>query len=366
MKNKLIISLFLLLVFGMTVFDIISPDKAFSENENRELSLFPEVSAVKVFSGEFGRDYESYITDQFALRDLFIKVKFLSDKALLKTESGGVYITDDALFVKQSEINEEYLKKNVSSMEAFASKYPSRFILVPSATYVARDTLPPFVEVKDEKALFESLEFENIEFINTLDVMTKEDYFRTDHHWNAEGALKGYNAYRNAIGKSPLTKDHFVVSCVSENFLGTSTSKSGAVGITPDKLEKWERGEALSLEVYNGKDTLNYGSLYFDEFLSRKDKYSYYLGQNQPLVKITTESDGGKLLVFKDSYAHIFSQMLVSDYSEIVLVDLRYVRERVSLLLPRITGFSLDDFDEILFLYSTDTFVTENNMLWIK
>ena len=126
------------------------------------------------------------------------------------------------------------------------------------------------------------------------------------------------------------------------------------------------RGKVVTLEVYNGKETLTYDSLYFDEFLSKKDKYSYYLGQNQPVVRITTKSDGGKLLLFKDSYAHIFSQMLISDYSEIVLVDLRYVRERVSLLLPRITGLSLEDFDEVLFLYSTDTFTTENNMLWIK
>ncbi len=366
MKNKIIISLFLLLVFGMTVLDVISPDRSFSENENRELALFPEVNTERIFSGEFGRDYESYITDQFVLRDPFIKIKFLSDRALLKAESGGVYITGDTLFVKQSDVNEEYLKKNVSAIDTFASKYPTRFLLVPSATYIAKDELPPFAKVTDEKALFESLEFKNAEFINTLDAMSKEDYFRTDHHWNADGALKGYNAYRKALGKEPLTKDNFVASTVSENFLGTSTSKSGAIGITPDTLERWERGNVLSLDVYNGKETVTYESLYFDEYLSKKDKYSYYLGQNQPLVKITTESEGGKLLVFKDSYAHIFSQMLLGDYSEIVLVDLRYVRERVALLLPRITTLSLEDFDEVLFLYSADTFTTENNMLWIK
>ena len=366
MKNKIIIALFLLLVFGMTALDMLSPDRSFSESENRELALFPEVSAERIFSGGFGQDYESYITDQFALRDPFIKIKFLSDRALLKAESGGVYIADDALFVKQSDVNKEYLKKNVSAIDNFASKYPTSFLLVPSATFIAKEDLPPFTRVTDEKALFEGLEFKNAEFINTLDAMSKDDYFRTDHHWNADGALKGYNAYRKALGKENLTKDNFVVSVVSDEFLGTSTSKSGAVGITPDILEKWERGNVLSLDVYNGKETVTYDSLYFEEYLSKKDKYSYYLGQNQPLVKIKTESDGGRLLVFKDSYAHIFTQMLLSDYSEIVLVDLRYVRERVALLLPKITGLSLEDFDEVLFLYSADTFVTESNMLWLK
>ena len=251
-------------------------------------------------------------------------------------------------------------------METFSLKYPSRFILVPSATYICRDALPPYAEVMDEKELFESFNFESLEFINIIDEIKADSYFRTDHHWTADGALIGYNAYRRTLGKEALAKDAFDVSEVSQDFLGTSVSKSGAVGIEPDVLEKWERGKVKSVEVYDGLKTSEYSSVYFDEYLDKKDKYSYYLGQNQPLVRIKTDSEGGKILIFKDSYAHIFSQLLIEDYSEIVLVDLRYVRERVALLLEKTFDVSLEDFDEILFLYSTDTFTTENNMLWIR
>lgn len=364
MKNKIIILLFVLLVFAFTIFDLVTPTRDFSEWENRELKEFPEVSAEKIFSGEFGRDYESYMTDQFVFRDALVKMKYLADRTLLKTEAGGVYIGDDALFVKQNDINKDYLEKNISAMENFASKYPARFILVPSATYICRDMLPPYAKVIDEKGLFEG--FENIELINILDKMDSNSYFRTDHHWNGEGALIGYNAYREALSKEPLTREDFEITTLSEDFLGTSVSKSGAVGITPDTLEKWEKGNALSLEVYNGLEVKEYESMYFDEYLDKKDKYSYYLGNNQPVVRIKTEGEGGKILIFKDSYAHIFSQLLIDDYSEIVLVDLRYVKERVELLLNRLFNMGYDDFDETLFLYSADTFTSESNMLWIK
>lgn len=370
MKNKALTILFVLLVFGFTLLDLFLPDRDFSEWENRELRRMPEITFKTVFNGSFGADYESYMTDQFALRDTLVKLKYLSDRALLKRDAGGVYIGDDALFVKQKEIDDVKLKKNVTAMEAFGKEHSVRFLLVPSATYVLRDKLPPYASVVDEKALFDELSasFKNVEFINVLPQLEGEMsyYFRTDHHWTAEGALVGYNAYRSAIGKAPLTKDDFVVSKVSDTFLGTSSSKSGALGITPDTLEKWERGSVTGVEIYDGFELSEYPSIYFDEFLSKKDKYSYYLGQNEPLVRINTDGDGGRLLIFKDSYAHVFSQLLISDYSEIVLLDLRYVREKVDVLLEKTLGLTAKDFDERLFLYSADTFTTESNMLWLK
>lgn len=367
MKNKILICIFLLFVFGFTLLDLVTPDRAFSEWENRELEKAPKVTLKTVFDGSFGADYESYMTDQFALRDTLVKVKYLSDRAFLKRDAGDVYIGNDALFVKQNAPDLEKIKKNIKAMEAFAEKYPASFLLVPSATYLLESELPPFAKVIDEKEIFEDFEFKSLRVIDLFsESFDYSHFFHTDHHWTGDGALVGYNAYRKALGRETLTKDDFVVSEMSDEFLGTSVSKSGAVGITPDVLEKWERGEVKSVEIYNGKSTETYQSLYFEEYLSKKDKYSYFLGQNEPLVRIKTESGGGKILVFKDSYAHILSQLMVGDYSEIVLVDLRYLRAPVGNLLQNVFSEDLSSFDEILFLYSFDTFSSESNMLWLK
>ena len=153
---------------------------------------------------------------------------------------------------------------------------------------------------------------------------------------------------------------------VSVAFMGTLSSRSGAVGIDADLMERCDTTEVTEVEVWNGVESTAYSSIYFDEYLSKKDKYSYYLGTNQPIVRIKTDSDGGRLLLFKDSYAHIMSQLMTGDWSEIVLVDLRYVREKIDVLLKRVTGSDITEFDTALFLYSAETFTTPDNMLWIK
>ena len=363
MKNKIIVALFLILVFAFTALDLITPDREFSEWENRDLAKSPKITLKTFFSGDFGSDYEKYMTDQFTLRDTFVKVKFLSDKALRKTDAGGIYLTDNALYAIQNEVDKVTVDKNIKAIESFRENtgLPTSLLIVPSSTYIERENLPLFANVIDEKEIFDKVKFDG--FINVVDAFEKGEnlYFKTDHHWNEKGALLAYNAYR----KDELTREDFDITTVSEEFLGTSVSKSGAVGLEPDTLERWERGKVTSVEVYDGKKVEEYKSIYFEEYLEKKDKYSYYLGQNQPIVRIKTESDGGKILIFKDSYAHNFSQLLVGDYSEIVLVDLRYLKLKTELLLEQNFSLNYSDFDEALFLYSFDTFTTQYNMLWL-
>ena len=60
-----IVTLFLLLIFGLTAAAVLKPDKSFSENENRALASMPKLSLDSLLSGEFATDYETYLTDQF-------------------------------------------------------------------------------------------------------------------------------------------------------------------------------------------------------------------------------------------------------------------------------------------------------------
>jgi hypothetical protein len=90
-----------------------------------------------------------------------------------------------------------------------------------------------------------------------------------------------------------------------------------------------------------------------------KDKYSYFLGPLKLLVTIETESKTGKsLLVFKDSYAHSLAPMLMDQYEKIVLVDLRNLVGDLEDIIH------IEDYDEILYIYSTETF--SQNLLTSK
>ena len=68
-QNLVRILFFLILIFGMTGITLISPKREFSQRENRSLAQRPEASVRRCFSGEFEKDYETYLTDQFPWRD---------------------------------------------------------------------------------------------------------------------------------------------------------------------------------------------------------------------------------------------------------------------------------------------------------
>ena len=48
-----------------------TPDRAFSENENRYLQTTPELTADNVLSGKFMTEVENYTSDQILLRDFW-------------------------------------------------------------------------------------------------------------------------------------------------------------------------------------------------------------------------------------------------------------------------------------------------------
>ena len=87
-------------------------------------------------------------------------------------------------------------------------------------------------------------------------------------------------------------------------------------------LPHFEGEEAITQTLITGevKD-----SLYWDEYLTQKDKYSTFLGGNHACDVIRNSSihDGSRLLIVKDSYADCLVPFLAQHYEEIYVVDLR-------------------------------------------
>ncbi|MDD2362249.1 MAG: hypothetical protein PHH84_04740, partial [Oscillospiraceae bacterium] len=63
--NKKVVSIgFVLLLFIISLINIIYPQRAFSENENRRLQELPVVSIDNIFSGRYTSQFEKYTSDQ--------------------------------------------------------------------------------------------------------------------------------------------------------------------------------------------------------------------------------------------------------------------------------------------------------------
>ena len=87
-RSKQGIALAILLCVTILVFSLvglITKDREFSENENRYLAHFPEISLDNIINGDFQEGLEKYINDQkefifmefmkVILKDLFLSIK---------------------------------------------------------------------------------------------------------------------------------------------------------------------------------------------------------------------------------------------------------------------------------------------------
>lgn len=79
-----------------------------------------------------------------------------------------------------------------------------------------------------------------------------------------------------------------------------------------------------------------------------KDAYELFLSGNQPLVEIKNpqNTSGRKLIVFRDSFASSLMPLLAQGYSQVTMIDLRYINSQ---LLDKYVDFSEAD---VLLLYS--------------
>ena len=163
------------------------------------------------------------------------------------------------------------------------------------------------------------------------------------------------------MGIYPLSEDFYDVEHASDKFRGTFYSKVLYNGIKPDTIDIWHLSENETqpeVEIYStfGEEPTIHDGMYFREYLDVKDKYSTFFGTNQPMITIRTGHEGGKLLMFKDSYAHCFAPFMTEHYSEITMVDLRYIQISYKELID------VSDYDQVLFLYNASTFMSDENI----
>ena len=305
----------------------LTPDRAFSENENRYLQLTPKLSWDTVMSGDFMEDMEEYTSDQIVFRDLWTATRSLLQRAEGKKDISGTYLGAEGRYfakVTEDSFNRAGLEKNAGYIREFfaASGKSCRALIVPSPAGVLRDMLPENAPYYDEAGAFERLDAalggSLLDVRETL-ADVEDPYYHTDHHWTTMGAQAAYRRWAEVTGHA-VREDALV--CATEEFRGTLYSKVLLPDSVYDSVYYAPEITAESV-VCDGKD----GTLYDRDALTRKDKYELFLGGNYGQCVITTGTENGKhLLLVKDSFANSFVPFLLGDYETVTMIDLRYFR----------------------------------------
>lgn len=353
---------FIIYIAGFFTLQILSPDKTFSELENRNLATAPTFTKETLLDGTYGTDFETYIADQFPLRNTFISLKSYSELALQKKDNNGVYIGKDGYFLQDFKTPDLTLAaKNAAYINAFAKDFNVTMLLSPTATKVLADHLPPYATPYDEGKYIEDFKAQlsaDVHFVPVLDLLSAKKaepiYYKTDHHWTTLGAYYAYTAFCDTVGLTPLSLSDFNIEDASTDFYGTLFSKGNFTFAKPDTLQLFYPKEPVDVEVtYVATDKVT-NSPYELSHLETKDKYSVFLDNNHPLITIKTSVENGKkLLILKDSYANSFVPFLMNHYEEIHILDLRLLN------MPIRTYAKENNIEDVLFLYNVQNFSTE-------
>ena len=348
---------------------LILPDLDFSANENRVLSDLPTPTfgaGGNFFSGEFMQDFESYVNDQFPLRDGWVGLKARLEVLSGKPSNNGVYFAPgDILIADFPEPDPNRVDKNLGFVSTLGEKseVPVWFSLIPGKSKEWWPFLPSGAPVGDQQAILDkAAQTENVTWIDislpfdtSIDNRAYYSFYRTDHHWNTVGAYHGYADLMAGMGLTaqPLG----TLTTVSKDFYGTTWSKAGAYWMTPDEMYIAVDDENVTVTGVSANQSTP-GALYNYDKLETKDKYTFYLGGNQPLCVIESEKEGaeGSILILRDSFSDTLAPFLTQNFEEVHLMDLRYYKASIA-------DYAVQNgIDQILVLYSVDNFVTDGNL----
>lgn len=355
-------------LFVMLLINFFTPSKKISETENRALAQFPKFSFSALADGSYTKGIEDYFSDQFFGRNFFVSAKRQVESIIGKKENHGILIGKDGYLVENSaNLTHENVSSNLKAIEDLASvgRYNITFSIVPTAYEIMNDKLPlnSYTDVYGSlmSKAKEIIKSENVTIADVSSVLKenkdKNLYYRTDHHQTAHGSYYLYSALANSLSYEAYSPDRFTIEEKANDFMGTAWSNSGFAPTKADSIYKYTSNSGFEYTVNFPMENKQMASLYNDDMLKTKDKYSYYLDGNHGVTEIkSTCPDGRRIAVIKDSYAHSLVPFLANHFTRIYMVDLRYFSGDIFEYLYN------SNVKDVLVLYNQNTFMTDNNL----
>ena len=385
-------SFFMIVIFAFIVlffnfFGIMLEDIDFSEEENRNLMQKPSINLSNIIDGSYAKNVDSYFSDQFFLRNSWIRLKVKLDLICGKRESNGVFIgQDDYLMEIPVNPDSEWLNKNLASIADFAERHKDKRIVmsvVPNSAFILNEKVPKNAYVRDqaqdEKIISQKVG-KNVDFVEMTETLRNHAdeyiFYKTDHHWTSLGAKYVFENMINNLGINDPVSDYDIYT-VSNSFSGSMASKSGYQAtfdeikimiprnynteyktsqILPDATIETNQTDP-NLFVVQYPENKESCSLYHSAALQEKDQYTVFLGGNYSRLDIQTLNDNERcLLLIKDSYANCFVQFLIPYYEKIVMIDPRYFYDEIEQVITK------EQITDILFLYNMNTFLEDRSL----
>ncbi|MBR0366476.1 MAG: hypothetical protein IJH94_06730 [Clostridia bacterium] len=357
MRKYIITSLFLLLLAGSVLLFALPGDRESILSENREPKQMPAVSAASVLDGSFEAGFDEYVNDNTAFRSqlMYIFDTFHSRRGFTPVDTGriisattdiGTGAAQDSRLVLYNGRIMEMFSASEENENSYAETLNNIRESIPDGVEMYSMLIPTQLEFCDASVSnaqdSERKEIDRIygmlsEAIKPVDVYGKVQtawqgdgylYYWTDHHWNMNGAYCGYEAFAEAAGYKPKTKDKYSYN-ETGSFYGSLYLKAKSE-LSPDQPKDicfyYDTAEKGNIKMkMRAEDAVTEYAEGSPVFHTDTVGYGIFFGGDNPLMEITNEAkpDGETLMIVKDSYANAFIPWLINDFKRVIVIDPR-------------------------------------------
>ena len=342
MKNKILIISFLI-IYGLSLISLLTPDQKISFTERRYLKEFPSFK----LDSEYSKDLESYLLDHFAFRDTFRKLKAeYNYHFLLKEENNDVIFYKNGIYKTLYPLNYQSLNNYLTYLTkinelltkdnmVYISIVPDKNYYLSKKNFLKLDYETIYAEIK-------KLDYNFIDIRNTLNL---DSYYLTDTHWKEEKLEKTVNLILTEMGITPQNipyKSHSF-----SNFKGVYYNEA-ALNSPPDTLIYLTSYYTDHAQV-NYLENKNLHTIYNTSKLNSFDPYEIYLDGASSYIEINNSSSltNRELIIFRDSFGSSITPLLIPYFKKITVIDNRYIGSKSFINMLEFTN------QDILFLNST-------------
>lgn len=280
-----------------------------------------------------------------------IYATMINNKKTLKKEE-NYYIENGAIYEKMSDINENVIENNIQKINTICDKYLNNmnvyFSIIPDKEYYLKNSISTNFN-KLENRVKSNLN-EKVKYFNISDTLSLNDFYRTDMHWKQENLQDVVEKIEKEMNLN-ISKIDYEEESLGD-FYGTYYKEIENSNIEPDELKYLNNSIVENCKVYNSETYKEERVYNLDKVNETRNKYDLFLSGASSIITIINENvkTDRKLILFRDSFGSSIAPLLVDDYKEIVLIDIRYVNYTI---LDNYIDFGKYKGADVLFLYSS-------------
>lgn len=338
-KDKLLIIAFLGIIFGvfliypckyilvkMDIFDFQPTDnwKYYKPSGNK---IYDKIMSLETSITNITNNYfplYSKINSNFNNINKNVNLLF-SDKVFIKTNNDNEYIMYNKeydFYYLINNLNKEELLKRIDKQTDFyneLSLYNANLYIYLPLRYeltglASEHDLSSYVQI------FKNKLNKNI-YVDELSSITKEEYlkyfYKTDHHYNANGALV---SYKKILKMMNLTdNNNYEIINVKDNYYG-SMAKNTLIDKTSDNLTDIKNNINIPVikdSKFKPRKILNKNKFY-DYYIG------YFNGQYDEIVYNFNKQSDRNLLIFSDSLSWQIDYLLANNFNNTYVINMRY------------------------------------------